>query len=128
MGMNKNGIGEDVMEFNIVSTTMKLDKDIDKIDRMIEKEKYQEAIELFFNLYPEYVRTLGKGYIGTINLLQQYGVLLRYIDDYDKALEIFKEVYDLFCINLGEKEQMTLYALCDLSDSYRDIGDYQKML
>ncbi len=113
---------------DIVSINMELSNDILRLEKFIEDKKYDEGMMFFKEVYFQYSSVLGKGYIGTIELLYMYGQILLLQKEYKQCIEVMKDLYDLVEDNLNDRHPYIQEGLDILSKCYREMHEYDNAL
>jgi hypothetical protein len=88
------------------------------------KKAYDESVVLVSDVE----RVLGKDCDTSLDMLGTYAKILKKIGQYDKALEIRKDVYERRKKLQGENHPKTLDAMRSLSGAYIDLGQYGEAL
>ena len=85
------------------------------------------AYDISMDIYEEMSKLYGENDIRTLEALER-AVLLIKEKDYKRTLEQLEYIYHEKKYLLGETNQKTLYTLCNISNSFSALGDYQKSL
>ena len=70
----------------------------------------------------------GEDDIETLKALNSMGMTYGYLGNYEKSLELYKEMHEKSCKILGEEHPDTLTSLNNLAWAYGDVGNYEKSL
>jgi tetratricopeptide (TPR) repeat protein len=87
---------------------------------------YEEAKRLFEKTLPAYQAIYGDEHAKTINVLINLGAVLKDLQEFEKAVEVFEKAIEGRLKTDGESSTGYMMAKAMAAGAYRDMGQYDK--
>ncbi len=97
----------------------------DKINRLKQAEKYQDAVDVFSEVIDGIQKNRGKDKSYLLAVCSKAILLSRYLGKFDEAIPLFKEVVEIG-ENSSSTDESVCGAYCYLAQCYAYQGDFSK--